>query len=124
MNVSGSAGIQEKICRLCLSDAGVILPIFDGEVAERFSVPLPMKIRACVSIDVSNFTRYANHRYSRANKRKLFSFAFHLPKVVNVFNVSDHSISVTLSNAIKIWEDFYDRSISVHYSVRSNQPLL
>jgi hypothetical protein len=56
MNAPGNAGTQEKICRLCLSDSGVILPIFDGEVAERFSIPLPMKIRACVSIDVSNFT--------------------------------------------------------------------
>jgi hypothetical protein len=51
---------REKICRLCLSDAGVILPIFKGEVAERFAVPLPMKILACVSIKVSNFTRCGN----------------------------------------------------------------
>jgi hypothetical protein len=83
MNASGSAGIQEKICRLCLSDAGVILPIFDGEVAERFSVPLPMKIRACVSIDVSNFFRYESHRYNHANNFNL-SFVCHLPKVVNI----------------------------------------
>jgi len=61
MSGAESAGIQGKICRLCLSDAGVILPIFDGEVAERFSVPLPMKILACVSIEVSNVIRYANN---------------------------------------------------------------
>jgi hypothetical protein len=51
---------REKICRLCLSDTGVILPIFDGEVAERFPVPLPMKILACVSIEVSNFAHCEN----------------------------------------------------------------
>jgi hypothetical protein len=51
---------REKICRLCLSDAGVILPIFGEEVAERFPVPLPMKILACVSIEVSNFTDCGN----------------------------------------------------------------
>jgi len=56
--VESAGGIQGKICRLCLSDAGIILPIFDGEVAERFSVPLPMKILACVSIEVSNVIRY------------------------------------------------------------------
>jgi len=61
MSGAESDGIQGKICRLCLSDAGVILPIFDGEVAERFSVPLPMKILACVSIEVSNVIRYANN---------------------------------------------------------------
>jgi len=61
MNGVESAGIQGRICRLCLSDAGVILPIFDGEVAERFPVPLPMKILACVSIEVSNVIRYANN---------------------------------------------------------------
>jgi hypothetical protein len=60
MNNPQSVAIKEKICRLCLSDAGVILPIFDGEVAERFSVPLPTKILACVSIEVSNFTRCGN----------------------------------------------------------------
>jgi hypothetical protein len=63
MNEAEIAGIQGKICRLCLSDAGVILPIFDGEVAERFSVPLPMKILACVSIEVSNVIRYGNNYY-------------------------------------------------------------
>jgi hypothetical protein len=51
---------REKICRLCLSDAGVLLPIFDGEVAESFSLPLPMKILACVSIEVSNLARCGN----------------------------------------------------------------
>ena len=61
MNEAESGGIQGKICRLCLSDAGVILPIFDGEVAERFSVPLPIKIRACVSIEVSNVVRYGKN---------------------------------------------------------------
>jgi hypothetical protein len=61
MNEAENAGIHGKICRLCLSDAGVILPIFDGEVAERFSVPLPIKILACVSIEVSNVIRYGNY---------------------------------------------------------------
>ena len=61
MNGTESAGIQGKICRLCLSDSGVILPIFDGEVAGRFSVPLPLKILACVSVEVSNAIRYANN---------------------------------------------------------------
>jgi hypothetical protein len=70
MNGTESAGIQGKICRLCLSDAGIILPIFDGEVAERFSVPLPMKILACVSIEVSNVIRYTN-RYTDV-KRTFF----------------------------------------------------
>lgn len=85
MKASGSAGIQEKICRLCLSDAGVILPIFDGEVAERFSVPLPMKIRACVSIDVSKFTRYENHRHIRGYKFKCFYFVCCLLNVVYIY---------------------------------------
>lgn len=73
MNGAVSAGLQGKICRLCLSDAGVILPIFDGEVAERFSVPLPMKILACVSIEVSNVMRYA-HNYT--DKRTFFHLSF------------------------------------------------
>jgi hypothetical protein len=58
MSGKESNAVHGKICRLCLSDAGVILPIFEGEVAERFSVPLPLKIRACVSIEVSNSSAY------------------------------------------------------------------
>ena len=46
------ANPPEKICRLCLSDSGVILPIFEGEIAERFSVPLPQKILSCLAIKV------------------------------------------------------------------------
>jgi hypothetical protein len=42
-----------KICRLCMSQTGVMVHIFEAPETKEHSVPLPVRIMMCVSIKVS-----------------------------------------------------------------------
>lgn len=42
-----------KICRLCMSQTGVMVHIFEAPETKEQSVPLPVRIMMCVSIKVS-----------------------------------------------------------------------
>lgn len=45
-----------KICRLCMSQTGVMVHIFDANETKEQSIPLPIRIMMCVSIKVSLLT--------------------------------------------------------------------
>lgn len=42
-----------KICRLCMSQEGVMVHIFESPETKEQPVPLPIRIMMCVSIKVS-----------------------------------------------------------------------
>jgi hypothetical protein len=42
-----------KICRLCMSQTGVMVHIFEANETKEQSIPLPIRIMMCVSIKVS-----------------------------------------------------------------------
>ena len=45
-----------KICRLCMSQTGVMVHIFETNETKEQSIPLPIRIMMCVSIKVSLLT--------------------------------------------------------------------
>lgn len=51
-----SSPSAHKICRLCMSQTGVMVHIFEANETKEHSIPLPIRIMMCVSIKVSLIT--------------------------------------------------------------------
>lgn len=55
---------MDMVCRLCLSEDGNTVPIFDNN--NKHAVPLPIQIMSCAQIQVSNITHFiffVRHEY-------------------------------------------------------------
>lgn len=106
------ANPPEKICRLCLSDSGVILPIFEGEVSERFSVPLPQKILSCLAIKVMFMLLCHCSMMHILSTRKLLTF--HFPKCSYAFLWYAHSKLPYLSAPVYNLTPFPRSVLTIH----------
>lgn len=111
------ANPPEKICRLCLSDSGVILPIFEGEVSERFSVPLPQKILSCLAIKVCADDPLPPHICHRClyEVDRFHEFRETCKRTNTTFNKicnnSSESVPFDVNQVLEIKQELHDESI-------------
>ncbi|KAJ1526787.1 hypothetical protein ONE63_008358 [Megalurothrips usitatus] len=111
------ANPPEKICRLCLSDSGVILPIFEGEVAERFSVPLPQKILSCLAIKVHADDPLPPHICHRClyEVDRFHEFRETCKRTNTTFNKicnnTGESVSFDVNQVLEIKQELHDESV-------------
>ncbi|XP_034243598.1 zinc finger protein 184-like [Thrips palmi] len=111
------ANPPEKICRLCLSDSGVILPIFEGEVSERFSVPLPQKILSCLAIKVCADDPLPPHICHRClyEVDRFHEFRETCKRTNTTFNKicnnSSESVPFDVNQVLEIKQELHDESV-------------